>query len=369
MKVLLHGAINGTNFGDCLFAALFYNKLSGAFGPENVFFYDIKPFGIGNHLRKTLNYYKKIPLDKYKDIDALVYISGGYFGDNNKSLRGSIIRYFRYVSIGLYAIRNNIKIYVVGLEVGPLHYKFVKKAILRILSNSKINIVRNKESFDYLEKNGITNKKCTADTAISLSKEDFNPFASTYVKNFVKHINKKILFLHMLPYEEIDNHFVEVIINPIIKFINENHDYCVVYGTDGGKKCKDFGKLDMLFKQNNITCFEYRYSNIYDMCYLLNAVSIIVTRKLHVGIVGSVLNKSVVSTPMHLYKTARFYKQIGEEKRCISFKNLSEDTVYNLLSEYKDIPIDIPDYIKDSASSNINLLMEYMRKDIKTDEI
>ena len=362
MKILLHGAISGTNFGDCLFAGMFYDNLIKQFGKENIYFFDIPPFGIGNHVKEGLQYRRKLMLSDYRNIDALVYISGGYFGDGNKSIKASIIRYFRYLLLGLFAINRKINIYVIGLEVGPIHHKFVRNAVKKILTKSKMVIVRNEDSLKYTEKLSVQNVICSADTAISISEGDYCGKESDSTIELLKQINKKIIFLHMLPFDTVDISFIGKIIRPLIEFIKKHEDYCVVYGTDGGKKENSFEPLVSCFKDNNIVLYKHKYTNWYDMCYFLSKVNIIVTRKLHVGIIGARFGKSVISTPMHLYKTMRFYKQIGEAGRCVQYDKLTNETLYTLLDEYAEKNITIPESVIAQANQNIELLIKALNE-------
>ena len=84
MKVMLHGAINQSNYGDYLFAELFSSALKKS-GIE-VEYYSHPQYGIGDFFAKNLGY--SSDHKHYKDImktcDALVYISGGYFLSHKK---------------------------------------------------------------------------------------------------------------------------------------------------------------------------------------------------------------------------------------------------------------------------------------------
>ncbi|MBP5303930.1 MAG: polysaccharide pyruvyl transferase family protein [Clostridia bacterium] len=363
MKILLHGAINGTNFGDCLFATLFYKRLTDAFGKENVWFYDKKPFGIGQHLRETLSYDKHLSSKEMQKVNALVYISGGYFGDGSKSIKQSMIRYYRYFTLGCRAVTHNKSIAVVGLEVGPLHHGFVKKAAKKILAHASFLTVRNEESKSYLEEMGITHSRCTVDTAVSLKDEDFLADVSDSMKQFVSFCEGKILFLHMLPSDKTNERFLKTVLEPVTKFVLEHPEYCVVYGTDGGKREMDDTWIKQKLESQGVKSYYALYRNCMDMCYLLNNASVVVTRKLHVGIVAATLGKSVISTPLHQYKTARFYKQIGQENRCVSYDKLDKDTVYSLLQTYASQPISISQDIRSLAQTNLDSLVEFLKEE------
>lgn len=362
MRILLHGATNGTNFGDCLFSVLFYRKLAERFGKESVSFYDRWPFGIGKHLRKTLRYTKRLTLSDYRGVDVFVYISGGYFGDGAKSLKNSSIRFVRYLLPGLVAVKRGVPLHVIGLEIGPLHHWFVRKAVSIILASSVLTIARNQESKEYAEQLGVSDVICSADTAISLQKSDFYGYASEGIKLFVSRLTKKVVFLHLLPHDSVDGEFMSKLIQPLIRYMNEHDEYCVVYGTDGGQRKRDFAQLGAVFSKQGIEHYYLDYTNVYDMCYFLDSTSLILTRKLHVGIVGAVFGKAVISTPIHMHKTVRFYKQIGEEDRCVPYGMLKGDTLYDLLNRYGENQISIPRELTEQAESNIKHLMDDLQK-------
>ena len=238
---------------------------------------------------------------------------------------------------------------------------------IRILSVGKIREKYLSMAVDeYAKRLGIDNAICTADTSISITNEEYIGKEANSTVKLLKDINRKIIFLHMLPYDSIDDYFLTKIINPLIRFIELNHEYCVVYGTDGGKRINSFKILDQIFKERNISAFEHLYTDWYDMCFFLSKVDVIITRKLHVGILGSRFHKSVISTPMHLYKTLRFYKQIGEEGRCIQYQKLTDETIYDLLNEYADKKIIIPDEIVSLSNLNLSLLIEDLKKRVES---
>ena len=149
MNILLHGAVSGSNFGDCLFADIFYNSLRQSFPDDNIWFFDRQPFGISQYLRSSLDYRYIMSDDDYNKVDALVYISGGYLGEDKKSLKESLVRYKRYVQLGKKYISKKIPILIIGLEVGPIYYGFLRKGIRNIIDRSVVLTVRNKESYDY----------------------------------------------------------------------------------------------------------------------------------------------------------------------------------------------------------------------------
>jgi polysaccharide pyruvyl transferase WcaK-like protein len=82
----------------------------------------------------------------------------------------------------------------------------------------------------------------------------------------------------------------------------------------------------------------------YDVWYLsaiLSMVEAIITTKLHVGIVGAALGKTVLSFSGD-QKIKRFYKQIGAPERCVELDDLNyKKASYQLDAYLRANPINI----------------------------
>ena len=122
MKVMLSGATAGTNFGDLLFAKMFQQHISEHIGEENVFWYSTR-FSMSSFFKNSLNYSRE---GKTKDMDALVYVSGGYFCGNDKNLRDRIFRVLRYFVVGLKCNFYKIPYCIIGLEVSDPKNKWLR---------------------------------------------------------------------------------------------------------------------------------------------------------------------------------------------------------------------------------------------------
>ncbi len=351
MKILLHGAINGSNYGDCLFAKLFYDRLRQEFPDSEIRFFDIKPFGISEHLRDYLSYEKKLSLRQYKQIDALVYISGGYFGEGKKTLIGSLIRIARYFLLGYYYLAKGKPVFVIGVEVGPFHSSVVEKMANRILKSSKLCTVRNNESFQWCQQNGI-DSILTADTAISARADMFDDELIRFQDERKRHI-----FLHVAVVEDFDDFFLKNVVIPILRFIENHTEYDVVYGCDGLVHHIEHERIRSLAESMHAHVQYFEYTNPSKLCALLNQCDVIVTRKLHVGILGATFSKSVISMPTHPYKTKRFFEQIGYPERCVSYNSMKSNVMADLLNSYHSLPIIVSDEIKKRSGENLNLLI------------
>ena len=107
------------------------------------------------------------------------------------------------------------------------------------------------------------------------------------------------------------------------------------------------------------------YDGIDRMLSILKRVDLIITQKLHVGILGCLLEKSVLSFTIDKEKTISFFKEIGYSERCIPLSQTDEDTVFEQLSKYYSEPILIPQRNKDLAKENLLVIKEFEREFLK----
>jgi len=144
-KILISGATAGTNFGDFLFAKMFQEFIGSKIGLKNTYFYDSK-YALSDFFKHHLGYDRKYKLG---EINALVYMSGGYFCGDDRTLRDYILRYLRYFHIGLKCIAKRIPIGIFAVEVGPTKNRIIRLVEKTILRKAAPLIVRNKESLEY----------------------------------------------------------------------------------------------------------------------------------------------------------------------------------------------------------------------------
>ena len=111
MKIILHGATNGSNFGDFLFADIFYNKvLECNENGENVFF-EFPKYGIGDFFRNELGYTHKQTVGDILTADMLVYISGVPVAAQAPTGIGSavtVVKRVLFTSLSLVAMYSNL---------------------------------------------------------------------------------------------------------------------------------------------------------------------------------------------------------------------------------------------------------------------
>ena len=131
MNIILHGATNSSNFGDFLFAKMFYDRLEKINNGKNKF-YEFPKLGIGDFYRIYIPYDKKQKIKDLKNADLLVYFSGGYFGESNSSLKETFIRYVRYFMIGKYFCKKKKKIAIIN-KIGKTPFLILLNSFLLLL--------------------------------------------------------------------------------------------------------------------------------------------------------------------------------------------------------------------------------------------
>ena len=345
MKIIIHGATNGSNFGDCLFAHLFYEAFS-EYGIVD--FLHMPIFGICDYLTREIPFYKSAIVN-YKDADCLIYMSGGYFGDTEGNWKEALTRYFRYFRIAKYFIKSNKPIYVCGIGGGPVKNSFLRKTIVRILNEAKFVSVRDEETAAYFRDHGVVNSIIvTTDSALSIKNRKLPKFELCKTT-----VAKKNLFFHVYGDDKNNQELILKILPALNRFIDEHpNEYRVFVGTDYVCKSK-ICELE-IYKNLDGDKVAVDYLSTWNFCSLIQQMNSVITVKLHVGIVSSLYGKSVISFPKHANKTKRFYKQIGYSDRCKLLKDCDENEIYSMINRYIDIPIEIDSTIIEKARCNLH---------------
>lgn len=353
MKIILHGATNGCNFGDFLFANMFYENLRKQ--NYDVIFFEFPKIGISKFFKKFLNYQRKQHLSDLLTADILIYISGGYFGETNSGLKDSIKRFIRYIPLGMLFIMKKKPIMIVGVGGSPVSNKFLRNKFIKLLNYSSLNIFRDEVSANYYRENGVTSEIIvTADTALSI-KNNIKCKISCDLENEINFFNcKKKIFLHVSGEPNIDKLILDKVVPSLNIFLEKNTDYMVIVGKDNIEN-NDYTR-NIMEKITVNRKIRYEYSNPLELYSLLDRVDIIMTSKLHVGIIGTSFSKSVISFPYHPYKTKRFYEAIGESDRCIPIYELNNNDVYVMLNKYQNNPIILDKKFIELSKQNLKIM-------------
>ena len=343
MKVLLCGATAGSNFGDYLLAQMFQDCASEVVGIENVYWYN-RFYSYSNFFKKHLNNDKNY---RFSDIDMMVYISGGYFFGKDKKLKNYIARFFRYCLIGLQCIMFKKPYIIIGMEAGPSKSRIIKGIQAYLIKKAKYISVRNEESYDYVKKHIREDVVLTADTALALPKH-FCKCKSLKMPE----VSKRVL-LHIDSEAAGNVRIIDKIVPVLNEFLKTNTEYVVALSPD---QYSDIQKeaLNQVAKKINTNNIEiYPYDDPFKLCMIIQNSDLVITTKLHVGIIAAKLEKSVVSFSSYTEKIKRFYAQIEESSRTLALDEFDTKVAYEMLCKFKCQGIRIDEYLIKQANNNI----------------
>lgn len=353
MKIMLNGATAGTNFGDYLFAQVFQSYIGDKIGNSNVYWYKSR-FAFSDFFQKHLKNNNRC---MFHELDGLVYISGGYFCGDDHNCKDYIYRFLRYFLVGYKFIASKKPYIIIGLEVGKSNSRLMNKVQTRILKNSRLIVVRNNESFEAVKELGLNNVICTADTVFAM---DNSLFEKYHMPAELSNYQGKVLLLHINPRIE-QNVLIKNKIVPIINtFLARHPEYAVLLVTDQYSEHQSEAEQDILSMLKSSNTFCYMYDKPFELCKIISMVDIVVTTKLHVGIVGAKLGKSVISFSGHSEKIKRLYSQLNEEGRTIALDSLTHEKGMALMEKYYDKPIQVDDKIINLAKQNFRYLDEFL---------
>ena len=352
-KIMLHGATDcgSSNYGDYLYGEIVYKYLKDK--GYDVCFYNPSSFFVEN-----LEGYKQQNLFNKKEADGILYIPGGYFGEGHDArFRDNFVQFLRFMPLGIWASYNRKKMGVLAIGAGPNKNLFMNFGIKRICKKSGFVTTRDYESYQALNKLvGSNNIKQCGD--IIITQEYHNSVVDEQVNDILDKVNgKKIILVH---YNH-DRKALDLFAQSIKKFIEENNDFVVVVTADtimnGNKELFD------IFKNNvECNCFYYEYKTPTGLTSMIEHSDLIITSKLHLGVVGCVLNKSVIPVACHPEKTYRFYESINEQDRFLNLYNTSVDEIVNVLRNYKNKPIAIKPEIIGIASKSFEILDSWLKE-------
>lgn len=367
-NIIVHGSTLGSNFGDCLFAELFFARCEENYEGETLFYENSLPFkkeavALSDHFREAIGYNNTCNFSNVRKAEGIVFMPGGYFGETTPSLKEAILRYYKHVKLGLYAKWFNIPLAIIGVEVGPLSRRFMRTGARIVFRHASVIAVRNVESKLYLQKLGIDKEiYVTSDAAIVIggrTVESLNSEIMTNIKNVA--CGRRLLMLHCVTPDS----QLEIVSKKIIPALNSflvQHDYSIVLTVD---QCSLDRRKQLEHLKDQIDTdfvYIYQYKSPSEFVALINEMDCVITTKLHVGIVGSALHKSVVSVPFNSHKVPRFYNQIGYGDRCIPMKEASTTQVLELLLKYHDKNVELSNEIMEKAELNYRLLDDFLFK-------
>lgn len=355
MKVLLVGATFNSNFGDLLFSHLFYDKCKEV-GFEKVSFWQWPKHVLCDFCRNELDYHEHISLWQAIKYDALILQSGGMMGEPRYSRQTTKLRFLRFVLPCLLFTLLRKPVYVLGCGGSPIYARWLRRMMVFVLNHAKYIAVRNQETCDYYKQAGVKNTiQVTSDTAQIITSAYLPELKiESELVDFMA--DYKLLLLQFSYTKQYDEIVVEKLVPAINRFLNEHLDYRVILATD---KVTDRSVLENSKTKNAVSPDRvkiYNYHNSWQLAALINKMDVVVSTTLHVGIIGSSLGKSVLSFSLFYDKAKRYYKQIGEQGRCLPLREVNAQEIYAQLQNYYNKPISLSAQLRELAAYNLSII-------------
>jgi polysaccharide pyruvyl transferase WcaK-like protein len=253
--------------------------------------------------------------------------------------------------LGIWASYKKIPMVALGIGAGPNHCLLMNFGIRRICNHSQFVTVRDKESYEALKKlcpkaNIIESGDLIITKTLNVAAKSSQILRIEQLKN-----NSKVLLVHY-------NHSKDALLKfarSVKKFIEKHNEYVVVVTSDSILDYKE-EYFNEFVNESGIKCEHFLYENPSEMTAFLKTIDVVLTCKLHVGVVACSFGKSVVAVACHPEKTARFYSQIGEQERCVSLFDVIPEEISELLEKYHDKGVQIDEQIIKKSSLTWELL-------------
>lgn len=358
-NIMIHACTNFgvSNFGDYLFADMVYSYIININDEGLTRFFQLSNF-FGNRL------FSKREKQKFNlfRMDALVYFAGGYWGDRQvPTAKSKIQRFIQYMPIGLLAAILRKPIAIIGVGAGPLNSAILRKSAKFIFNRASVITVRDNESKQFLEEIGVVRDiKVLSDVVHSFDLKMMPPIDTDYL-NYIKEKieNKRIVFFHCSNNEKVRNMFAK----GLNLFLKKNKDYGVIVASDEENKNYEILFENLRSQISTSSICNYKYNKPWELCSIINICDIVITHKLHVGIVGAKFGKSVISFPLHKDKINRYYIQISETGRCIPFDEIDDPQVIAAQMErYCTKRINLSDDVYNLSALNWDYLKNFLER-------
>lgn len=339
LLVAIHGSYFCDNFGDTYLLNL-TSKLVHKIVGKKVF------LAIEGNIKEQNDI--GIPILEPKaraKVTHLIYGPGGYFGepfdseDRYLNKQWTIRNYDRHFSWA--NDFKNAKILVFGLEVGPISDSQYLDSVRKLFSKSYFNIVRNSESFEFCNTHNFDMSNIFEGCDLALIKPSIMPIDCSVKENII------ILHLAGLSSEKKD-----MILSLVVKNFKNFKINIISDNSGGNDDLYDLYRITSTkFNLENIKII--KYSKCEDLIKLLTKSKIVITTKLHVGIIGIMNNLKVISIPLH-QKIPRFYKQVKLSEFCIPPALLDCNSLLNALKN----PIYNPSFLQ--ANMRLSKMIEIL---------
>ena len=257
------------------------------------------------------------------------FIGGGYLGEKATG-RSAVHEWLRNCAWGvrnqrLYgsalslARRHRVPHCVSSVEFGPISNPLYRAFAVRLLSTAKHATVRNTDSRDFAIQYGVDAAKVNVcpDVALELTKQ-------TVEQTRAGERPRIGLHLHAVGGERWREGIV-TLVNAALQNGLKDAEICFIYDqVKAGERPASARKGEAFAREHWPDLTVIPYENVQQLLGRLDEMNLIITTKLHVGVVGRALHRQVLSLPVvadarrfSVTKMPRFYRSIDEAWRCV----------------------------------------------------
>lgn len=354
MKILLHGATNfrASNFGDFLYGDYVARFIENNFPSAEVRFFQPSSF-FKRYLRAAAGSRFRI-----WETEALVYIPGGYFGEGHAyRFRDVLIHFLRFLPVGLLVAALKKPIAIVGIGAGPIRSPALRWPIRFIASRASVVVARDVTSVQALMEIGVPQVTLGSDPILASDVLDRTLPTDQTAALFEPHDARRTVFIHY-------NHSIEAMRSfaGLVRGGAFPADrYRIIVGSD--QELTNDAALLQEFRSLALADVEhFIYGDPYELVDLLQRVDLVLTCKLHVGVVAAMFGRSVVCAAEHPEKSRRFYLQMGCPDRCVSVFGTSVPALRAVIDRYQAHPMSIPDAEVRLANLNWMKLSDFLSR-------
>ena len=369
--IALHGAYRHGNFGDMLLLGIYIRWIRETYPGCRV----ILPF-LRTNLKGLVNADGR-GLAELLRASALVYGGGGYFGEPNSGRTLWAMRNtWRHVPVGLIARIRGIPIAISGVGAGPLSSGLARRLFVRLFGWARAVAVRDVESRDFMARYGVEADRMvvTADAALSLDESSVTPEALAEARRKLGALpgSWRIGFnvAHSIRLRGMDP-----LLDDLRTFAAGHPQAAFVFFLDEGAGRGESYHVARMAREIErrvaAPAVVVPYRDPDQVLGLIQALDLVITTKLHVGIVACALGTSVLAFPAH-QKTRRFYEQIGAADRCRPLHQLVPGDALAPLERFARGalgPVPVPPAVRAAALNNRTVLAGFLARALSVPEL
>ncbi len=364
-KIALHGSYYIDNFGDSLFVVYFYKwlKETNLIRDEDI----ILPYA-NDRVRNLVKVSDNKGFFGLLKSKKIVFFGGGYLGERpNKKMIWNIRLLIRHLSIGLLAVLLKKHFIFIGVGAGPLTNSLTRKIVVFLSNKSEKIIVRDDESYNFLLEYGVDKEKLgtTADSILLLEESDVDEYWNEkYKKELMieESVNTTYIGVHLQASSSKEEK-LKLIIEDLKEYCGNLKDYKIVVFNDTYRKTPNNRSLNLVYEKfDKEKVMNIEYLNPDQLIAVINNLDIVITTKLHCGIVANCLGKYTLSVSVH-DKTIRLYKQLKLQERNVSISDFKEGMLNKMFSGfdenkkyYDNVPLNIKKLAAENQKSLINFI-------------